>query len=164
MKRDFFTFLVYARTLPVAGRLAYYALKMFGVEIPLPVQIGKDFELAHGGFGVVIHPKTVIGDGVKMYPGVTLGRADIFRPASQSGFAGIEIGDGAILSPGAKVLGKNGILRVGKGTVLGANAVLLCSTGEDEIWAGVPAKCVRKRSQEEKSPATGRGYASIDRR
>jgi len=36
-------------------------------------------------------------------------------------------------------------LRVGSGTVLGANAVLLQSTGENEIWAGIPARCVGKR-------------------
>jgi len=28
---------------------------------------------------------------------------------------------------------------------VGANAVLLQSTGENEIWAGIPAKCVGKR-------------------
>lgn len=36
-------------------------------------------------------------------------------------------------------------LVIGKGTVIGANSVLLSSTGENEIWAGVPAKCVGKR-------------------
>ena len=110
-----------------------------GVEIPRSVQIGRQFELAHGGFGVVIHPHTVIGDRVKIYPGVTLGRADIHYPIEQSKFAGIEIGDDAILAPGVKVLCKEGILRVGKGTVVGANAVLTQPTGENEIWAGIPA-------------------------
>ena len=165
MKRDFFTFLVYARAMPGVGRLAYYTLKMFGIEIPPAVKIGADFELAHGGFGVVIHPNTTIGDGVKMYPGVTLGRADVFRPASRSQFAGIRIEDGVILSSGAKVIGKSGVLRVGRGTILGANAVLLCSTGEDEIWVGVPAKCVGKRSQEElKMELSRREPINSDRR
>ncbi|MCX5907521.1 MAG: hypothetical protein NTY64_10120 [Deltaproteobacteria bacterium] len=34
-----------------------------------------------------------------------------------------------------------------KGSVVGANAVLLQSTGENEIWAGVPAVLVGKRPQ-----------------
>jgi serine O-acetyltransferase len=34
---------------------------------------------------------------------------------------------------------------VGRGTVVGANAVLARSTGEWEIWAGSPAKCVGTR-------------------
>jgi serine O-acetyltransferase len=120
-------------------------LKLLGVEIPRPVKIGVDFELAHGGFGVVIHPRTTIGNRVKVYPGVTLGRADIFRPATQSKFEGIVVEDDTILCPGAKILCKEGVLRVMKGSVIGANAVLLESTGVNEIWAGVPARCVGMR-------------------
>jgi serine O-acetyltransferase len=139
-KKDLYARLVYARRSPLVGKLAYYLLKFIGIEIPLSVHIGEDFTLVHGGFGVVIHPKTTIGDRVKVYPGVTLGRADIHKPASESEFERIVIEDDVVLSPGAKVLCKKGVLRVGKGTVVGANAVLLGSTGEGEIWAGVPAK------------------------
>jgi len=145
MARDLPTTLVYARTLPVAGWLAYYALKLLGVEIPLSVRIGRGFELAHGGFGVVIHPNTVIGDRVKVYPGVGIGRADIHLPIEQSLFEGIIVEDDVILSPGAKILCKEGVLRLGRGTVVGANAVLLCSTGEGEVWAGMPARQVGRR-------------------
>jgi serine O-acetyltransferase len=143
--RDFFTGLVYARKWPLVGSLAYYILKIFGIEIPLSVAIGKDFELAHGGFGVVIHPKSTIGDRVKIYPGVTLGRSDVYLPFEQSSFERIEIEDDVILSPGSKIICKSGVLRLSKGTVVGANAVLLKSTGEDEIWAGIPAKCIGDR-------------------
>jgi serine O-acetyltransferase len=147
MARDFPTSLVYARSWLLVGRLAYYALKLLGVEIPRSVPVGSGFELAHGGVGVVIHSKSRIGDRVKIYPGVTLGRADIHRPIEQSLFQGIEIEDDVILAPGAKVLCSEGILRVRRGAVIGANAVLLQSTGEDEIWAGVPARYVGKRER-----------------
>lgn len=142
---DVYTWLVYARRKPVVGRLAYYGLKLLGVEIPLSVPIGDGFTLEHGGFGVVIHSRAVIGSRVKIYPGVTIGRADIYLPMEQSAFQGIEIGDDAILSPGSRILGKEGILHVGRGTVVGANAVLLESTGDWEIWAGIPARCVGLR-------------------
>jgi len=137
--------LVSARRWPLLGSLAYYALKLLGVEIPRSVSIGPGFDLVHGGVGVVIHPRSVIGANVKIYPGVTLGRADVHLPANRSKFAGIEIGDQAILAPGSKVLCKNDVLTVGRGTMLGANAVLLESTGEGETWAGVPAKKVGTR-------------------
>jgi serine O-acetyltransferase len=143
---DVYRTLVYARNKPVLGRIAYYLLKFLGAEIPLSVRIGRNFELAHGGFGVVIHPWSIIGDRVKVYPGVTLGRADIHRPLKDSDFKGILVEDDVILSPGVKVLGQEGILRVSRGTLVGANAVLLCSTGEDEIWVGIPARCVGKRA------------------
>lgn len=145
MAWDFYTILVYARKLPMLGALAYYSLKLLGIEIPRSVKIGNDFELAHGGFGVVIHSKTIIGERVKIYPGVGIGRADIYQPAHLSRFEGVIIEDDVILAPGAKILCKDGVLRVRRGTVVGANAVLLQSTGEYEIWAGVPARLVGKR-------------------
>jgi serine O-acetyltransferase len=149
MRRDIYSRLVYARKIPLLGGIAYYTLKLMGVEIPRPVVVGEQLELAHGGSGVVIHPKTTIGKRVKIYPGVTLGRADIYRPAILSNFEGIVVEDDAILCPGAKILCKKGILRIGRGSVVGANAVLLESTGENEIWAGVPAKCVGKRNEDQ---------------
>lgn len=141
---DSYSRLVYARY-GLFGHLAYLLLKILGSEIPRSVKIGQGFTLVHGGFGVVIHPNTAIGDWVKIYPGVTIGRADIHLPVAQSKFEAIEIGDEVILSPGSKVLCKDGTLRVGRGTVLGANAVLLESTGDGEVWAGLPAKKVGMR-------------------
>jgi serine O-acetyltransferase len=145
MAKDLPTKLVYARNSAIFGKLAYYLLKLLGVEFPRSVPVGKDFELAHGGFGVVIHSHSKIGDRVKIYPGVTLGRADIYQPIDQSHFVGIVIEDDVILSPGAKVLCKEGILRVAKGSIVGANAVLTSSTNEAEVWGGIPAKCIGER-------------------
>jgi len=145
---DFITRLAYASKKPLIGKLAYLMLKLLGIELPRPVLMGVDLEIAHGGFGIVIHSKAQIGNRVKIYPGVTLGRADIYKPASESRFESILIEDDVILSPGCKVLCKEDILRVGQGTVIGANAVLLQSTGEWEIWAGIPAHCVGTRKPE----------------
>lgn len=145
MRKDLYSRLIQARRSRLWGKLAYGLLKLLGSEIPRSVEIAEEFELVHGGFGVVIHPKTVIGKRVKIYPGVTLGRADIYLPIHQSKFRGISIEDDVILSPGSKVLCKEGTLTVRKGTILGANAVLLESTGEMEIWAGMPARCIGQR-------------------
>ena len=150
---DFYTRLVYARQTPVIGKFFYYCLKLLGSEIPVSVPIGPDFILEHGGHGVVIHSKAIIGSGVHIYQGVTIGRADIFLPSTQSRFERIEIGDDVILAPGCKVLCKEGTLKVGNRSVIGANAVLLQSTGEDEIWAGSPARCIGKRPQMKDHPA-----------
>ena len=154
-RRDVYTQLLYARRLPLLGRVAYYALKLLGVEVPLSVSIGEGVTLEHGAFGTVIHPKSQIGSRVKIYPGVTLGRADIYRSMEGSSFEGILIEDDVILAPGAKVLGKQGLLCVGSGTVIGANAVLLQSTGPDEIWSGIPASCTGRRQKEEVQSESG---------
>jgi serine O-acetyltransferase len=137
---SFYTRLVYARRNPLIGKLAYLILKLLGAEIPRPVEIGEGFLLHHGGYGVIIHPLSHIGNRVGIYPGVTLGRADIHRPMDQSAFKGIVVEDDVILASGAKVLCKDGVLTVGRGTIVGANAVLFESTGENEVWAGIPAR------------------------
>jgi serine O-acetyltransferase len=61
---------------------------------------------------------------------------------------GIIIENDVILASGAKVLCKEGILKVRKGAIIGANSVLLSSTNEGEIWAGVPAKKVGHRDDQ----------------
>jgi serine O-acetyltransferase len=145
MKRDIYAHLIYARPKPIIGKLAYYLLKLLGAEIPVSTKIGKDFLLLHGGYGVVLHPKAVFGNRVRVYPGVTVGRADVQNPIEKSKFEGLVVEDDVILGTGSKILCSDGTLRVGHRTIVGANAVLLQSTGENEIWAGIPAKCVGKR-------------------
>jgi serine O-acetyltransferase len=128
-------------------RVAREILALYGVEVPREVQIGREFQLVHRGYGTVIHPNTVIGDRVRIYHQVTIGRADAHLPAEMSEFRGVEIGDDAVLFPGAKILGGTGITRVGNGTVIAANSVLTRSTGENEIWGGVPARILRSRGE-----------------
>jgi serine O-acetyltransferase len=99
----------------------------------------------HRGFGTVIHPGTTIGNDVTIYHGVTIGRADPWIPGAQSTMHHVYIDDGAMLCPGAKILCKAGTVRVGAGSIIGANAVLTQSTGPNEIWAGAPARKVGMR-------------------
>jgi acetyltransferase-like isoleucine patch superfamily enzyme len=53
----------------------------------------------------------------------------------------ISIGSGAWI--GANVTVLPGVI-IGPGCIIGANSVLLKSTGPNEIWAGVPAKLIKK--------------------
>lgn len=137
--------LIYARRKRLLGRVAKELLALYGMEVPSQVEVGPGLRVMHRGFGTVIHPATTIGRDVTLYHGVTVGRADPWIPGAQSGMKGIEIGDGVVLCPGAKVICREGILRVGERTIVGANAVLTQSTGPDEIWAGAPARLVGKR-------------------
>ena len=49
------------------------------------------------------------------------------------------IGDDVIIYPGAKVIGN---ITIGNKAVIGANAVVIKDVLENEIVAGVPAKCI----------------------
>jgi serine O-acetyltransferase len=132
----------------VVGRIAYLALKSLGVEFPRSVEWTGPIELAHGAVGLVVHSRTRIGAGVTLMPGVVLGRSDSWNPETpQTATGRIVVGDRVTVGAGAKVLFKSGQeLVLGEGTIVGANTVLLESTGPDEIWAGNPARRVGSRS------------------
>ena len=114
-------------------------------DIDRRVQFGDNLNLVHNGLGVVIHPYTIIGNNVKIYQQVTIGRGDIWKSES-SDFEGFIIGDDVVICAGAKIICSHGKLTIGKGTVIGANSVLTKSTGENEIWAGIPAKKIGIRN------------------
>lgn len=128
---------------PLAHAL-YLLLCLRGTDIHPHVRLGPGLRLQHGAIGVVVHSKTTIGRNVTIYQGVTVGRADIWC-ADGEPMTTFAIGDEAILCAGAAVLGRGGELRVGAGTIVGANSVLTQSTGEYEIWAGAPARLVGPR-------------------
>ncbi len=99
----------------------------------------------HKAPGTVFHPKTEIGRRVRIFQGVTIGKQ---RPWDGSVYeGGCVVKDNAILCAGAKILFGEDTLIIGEGTVIGANSVLTKSTGDYEIWAGVPAKKVGIRKK-----------------
>lgn len=110
--------------------------------------IGKNVKFPHNSIGTVIHDKTVLEDNVKIYQNVTLGRADVYKSSKDANieFEGFHIKEGACICAGAKLICKKGTLVVGKNAVVGANAVLLNSIGDNEIWTGIPAKFVGIRN------------------
>ena len=120
-------------------------LMLYGIDMPAAVIVGRDLQLIHRGIGCVFHPDTTIGDRVQIYHQVTIGRADAYLPKEHMAAMRVEIGDDVVIFPGAKVLGRRGTLRIGNGSIIAANAVVLQSTGENEIWAGAPARCVGRR-------------------
>jgi serine O-acetyltransferase len=140
----------------VPKRLVYELFFLFGADIPPAVVMGDGVILEHRAMGVVLHPDTRIGNRVRIWHNVTLGRSDVYVPASESDFGGFVIEDDAYLCSGATILGGPGITRVGRGTIVAAGAVLRDSTGDWEVWAGVPAKRVGARRPEMPAPGPGR--------
>ena len=132
----------------VRRRAAQTVLKLVGIDIPRTVTIGPGLKLPHSTTGFVIHGNTAIGERVTIFHGVTIGRSTIWDPLAE-GVAWCRgvVEDDVVLCAGAAVLLRDGeTITVGRGTVVGANAVLTQSTGEWEIWAGAPARMVGKRT------------------
>lgn len=137
--------LVRARSIKGLRRVVRILLRCLAVDIPTEVQIEWPVHVYHNWIGVVISRHARIGRNVSIFHGVTIGRRDPYVPESESPVSPIVIEDDAFLCVGAVILGGDEEVRVGRGTVVGANAVLTRSTGQWEIWAGNPARKVGDR-------------------
>jgi serine O-acetyltransferase len=102
-----------------------------GIEIHPGATIGRRFFIDHG-MGVVVGETAEVGDDVMLYHGVTLGGRQ-----REGGKRHPTIEDGVAIGAGAKVLGP---IRIGEGSVIGANAVVTKDAPADSVLVGVPAK------------------------
>lgn len=107
---------------------------IFNSVIPCSCTIGKDSKFAYGGIGVVLHSRSSIGDRVIIGQGVTIG-----RKLSPEGVP--RIGSDVYISAGARVLGG---VTVGNNVIIGANSVVISDIPDNCIYAGVPARVVKK--------------------
>ena len=112
----------------------------FGVDIHPAARMGKGIMLDHAT-GLVIGETAVVGDNVSMLHSVTLGGT-----GKDEGDRHPKIGDGVLISAGAKILGN---IRVGEGAKVGAGSVVLEEVPAHTTVAGVPAKVVGRPSSDQ---------------
>jgi serine O-acetyltransferase len=137
--------LIRLRGVPVLGALARAALRLiWRMEIPPSVTIGEGTIFLHGN-STFIHPNVRIGRHCVIAHLVTIGLQDVWDTGGEA-TTPVVLEDHVMLSPGAKVLAPPEGLTVGRGTLVAANAALGQSTGEWEIWGGVPARKVADRT------------------
>ena len=110
-----------------------------GIMLPYTVQVGRRVRLDHFG-GMILVPRS-IGSDVVLRQSTTLGiastRALDARPVIEDH---VDIGAGAVIV---------GDLTVGRGAIVGANAVVTRSVPPYAVVAGVPARVIRWRDPEE---------------
>lgn len=120
--------------------LSYFTRFMTGIEIHPGAQIGPRLFIDHG-MGVVIGETAEIGPDVTLYHGVTLGGVSLHKGKRHP-----TLEAGVVVGAGAKVLGA---ITVGRGTRIGANAVVVKDVAPESVVVGVPGRPVARRGQRE---------------
>lgn len=106
---------------------------VFGVDIHPAARIGHGIMIDHAT-GLVIGETCVIGNNVSIMQSVTLGGT-----GKEHGDRHPKVGNGVLISAGAKVLGN---IRIGDGAKIGAGSVVLQDVPAHTTAAGVPAKII----------------------
>jgi len=122
----------------------------FGVDIHPAAQMGHGIMLDHAT-GLVIGQTAVVGNNVSILQSVTLGGT-----GKDEGDRHPKIGDGVLISAGAKILGN---IRVGEGAKVGAGSVVLEDVPAHTTVAGVPAKIVGRPSSDQPALEMDHGFS-----
>lgn len=109
------------------------------IEIHPGAEIKGGLFIDHGE-GCVIGETSVVGRGVRLFHGVTLGGVGESRHERRHPI----LGDEVLVGAKASILGP---VVIGARAKIGAGAVVLSDVGDDETAVGVPAKVVRRRGE-----------------
>ena len=124
------------------ARIISQLIRFFtGIEIHPGAKIGNNLFIDHG-MGVVIGETSEIGNNVTIYHAVTLGG---ISPSIDSERQRHEkrhptIGDDVVIGSGAQIIGP---IKVGNGSRIAANAVVVNNVPEGSTMVGVPAKVIK---------------------
>ena len=132
---------LYLRKVPILPQLIQILIRVvYACEVFPSTDIKEGVKFCHKGLGCVIHEHAVIEKNVMIFQNVTLGG----NGKNVEGLKAPHIYEGAIIFTGACVLGG---VNVGKNSIVGANAVVLCDVPDNCIAVGVPA-VIKKKSKE----------------
>ena len=128
------------------ARIVSQMVRFFtGIEIHPGAKIGKNLFIDHG-MGVVIGETSEIGDNVTIYHAVTLGgiAPSINSEDQRNEKRHPTIGNDVVIGSGAQIIGP---VKVGNGSRIAANAVVVNEVPENSTMVGIPAKAVKIGNQ-----------------
>jgi len=125
----------------------------FAVDIHPGARMGSGIMIDHAT-GLVIGETSVIGNNVSILHSVTLGGS-----GCKGGNRHPKIGDGVMISAGAKILGN---ISIGEGVKVGAGSLVLETVPPHVTVAGVPAKIVGRPSEKVPALEMDQSLQSVD--
>lgn len=122
------------RLVHLLARLMHKRLRFkFGISIPYNTRIGAGFYIGHFG-GIVVNEAAQIGRNCNISQGVTIGQ---LNRGERKGVP--VIGENVYIGPGAVIIGA---IRIGKGSAIGANAVVTRDLCDNAVAVGIPARVI----------------------
>lgn len=124
--------------IPIFPKILDVFIRIFySCVLPHSVEVGRGLVLGYDGLGVVIHKHAKLGNNVHVDQHVTIG--------GNARVMGVPVVESNVyLGAGCKILGP---VRIGEGSVVGANAVVISDVPPRSVVVGVPGKVVKKISQ-----------------
>ncbi|MFO0580683.1 MAG: serine O-acetyltransferase EpsC [Anaeromyxobacter sp.] len=132
---------LFAMEVPLIPRIiTEHAHSITGIDVHPGARIGEKFFIDHGT-GVVIGETAVIGNGVRIYQGVTLGAKSFPLDAQGNPIKGVDrhpiVEDDVVIYAGATILGR---IVIGRGSSIGGNVWVTQSVAPNSRVTQVQAR------------------------
>ena len=120
-------------SLPLIVAYRFWTEFVLGLELRPKTLVGPGLTIYHG-YGLVVNDHAVIGAGVVLRNGVTIGHRSPGKPCPV-------LGDGVEVGANASIIGA---IEIGAGARIGAGAVVVKSVAAGDVVVGNPARSVNK--------------------
>ena len=128
-----------AKLYPLAWLIKGVSFVLFKSILCVQCEIEPDIYLVHMGLGCVVHPNVTIGRHVKIFHHVTMAAETV--PGSESR---IVIEDDVVIGTHAIIIGNDrGGIRIGKGAVIGAGAIVNRDVPAGSVVLPLPSRPVK---------------------
>ncbi|MFH5881254.1 serine O-acetyltransferase [Liberiplasma polymorphum] len=124
----------YKWKIPLIPKMITRAIRiLYSAEIPYTVKIFKDVKFHHGGLGVVVHPRAIIGHKCQIYQHVTIGSRNNLGPPV--------LKNEIIVGANSTILGN---IVIGNNVKIGANTIVLDDIPDNATVVGQKSRVLLK--------------------
>lgn len=130
----YFAHLLFRYKIPILPKvIKLFIFLIYNSSIPFECKIGKGTRFAYGGISTIIHKDCVLKENINIGSCVVLG--------GKVGVKGVPmIESNVYIGTGAKILGP---IKIGKNSIIGANAVVVKDVPANVVVAGIPAAIIK---------------------